>query len=212
MISTPIDLGGVDASDDIIFTFRYAYKRRSASNSEYLKFYVSKDCGETWALRKQLKGDVLGPEIQSSSYTPEDTTVWYDVLIDNINSTYFVSDFMYKFQFTNDHGNNIYIDDINLYPASMTGLMEQKADELSIFPNPTDNKFNIRMNVISAGSYRITLHNALGQQVSTLFEGLLPVGSTDLSYSFGSETQAGIYFIRMANENGEVKNARLIKL
>ena len=52
LMSGPIDLSGVAPTDPIVFNFKYAYRKRSASNDEWLRFYISDDCGETWTLRK----------------------------------------------------------------------------------------------------------------------------------------------------------------
>lgn len=196
LISGPIDLGDVAITDDMVCTFKYAYRRRSASNDEILRFYVSKDCGETWVLRKQLKGDVLGPEIKSSSYTPADASEWYTVSIDNIGVTYYVENFMFKFQFTNDQGNNLYIDDINLYPASMASIEDSEINSMSVFPNPVSDILDIQLDLLGIADAEVVLQNALGQKVAAVFEGQLNVGQSTLKYSM-TDLPAGVYYVRV---------------
>ncbi|UKN00170.1 T9SS type A sorting domain-containing protein [Paracrocinitomix mangrovi] len=208
LISGTIDLSSVDSTDAIVFNFKYAYRKRSATNDEWLRFYVSDDCGETWTLRKNIHGNSLSDQTMTSPYTPavED---WVQVDVTNINSAFFVSNFRFKFEFENDGGNNIYIDDINLYPASMTGLDESIADNLSVYPNPATDMLNISMDVYDAGIYRITLTNMLGQEVAVIHDGELMAGQGKLNYDI-SNFNAGVYFLNIA-ANGKVRTTKVIK-
>ncbi len=199
-ISGPIDLSGVDAADPIVFDFVYAYKRRFSTNIEELRFYISKDCGETWALRKLIKGDELGPEQLSSPYEPVSTAEWIQVNVTNINSPYYVSNFMFKFEFTNDFGNNIYIDNINLYPESMTGLGHLDVNkEIAIYPNPTTDGFQIIIDVQNDSDYEITLIDNLGQSVRALYSADLSAGTNKLDFSL-SGLPVGSYIIRIKSD------------
>jgi hypothetical protein len=64
-----------------------------------LRFYISKDCGETWALRKNVSGDDLSEEVYGAAYTPSSPDEWYNVSVTNIFDDYFVSNFRYKIEF-----------------------------------------------------------------------------------------------------------------
>lgn len=212
LISVPIDLSGVDPDDEIIFNFKYAYKRRNSSSDEWLRFYVSNDCGETWALRKNLHGEDLGEDIQSSSYTPESQDEWTQVNITNINAAYFSADFRFKFQFENDNGNNIYLDDINMYSSSMVGLEENNDNnfELRIYPNPATDFLNVRLNMAEQSEINVVLLNALGQEVGTVFNGQAAAGSNEFTYDV-QNIPAGVYFIRTVNSNGNSETIRFVK-
>ncbi len=213
LISGPIDLSGVSAAEAMVFNFKYAYKRRSASNDERLRVFVSKDCGESWVLRETLNGDELGPLVLSSSFTPvmpADPLEWYQVDITTITSTYFVSNFMFKFEFTNDQGNNIYIDDINLYPASMVGLGNSAVSDANVFPNPSSDVVEISLDLIVSSELTLTLYNPLGQKVATVFTGELSEGPNTLNYSM-KDLSPGIYQLRIGNGVG-TKSISVVKL
>lgn len=212
LISGTIDLSDVDPDDDMIFTFKYAYKKRYPSNDEWLRFFISNDCGETWALRKNIHGDDLSEEHQSASYTPEDESEWTEVTITNINSSYYSSNFRFKFQFENDNGNNIYIDDINLYPASMAHLVENKASDfdLSVYPNPANEALNVNLVLPTDAELDITIVNAVGQTVETVYNGNLYAGEVTLSQDIQSLPE-GVYFIRVVNTNGTSETIKFIK-
>ena len=51
--SEPFDMSN---ASDILITFRYAYAQRNTTNDDRLRLYVSNNCGDSWSLRKQLRG------------------------------------------------------------------------------------------------------------------------------------------------------------
>jgi PKD repeat protein len=210
LISGTIDLGDVDPADPMVFNFEYAYRQRSSSNDEWLRFYISKDCGETWALRKNIHGSSLSSVVQTSSYSPQSEDEWYSVSVTNINSEYFVSNFRYKFQFENDGGNNIYIDNINLYPTSMTSIVEHESIQtLSVYPNPAKDATTIELFAVSGQDYSISLLNTLGQKTESIYQGQLIDGINLIDFNT-TNLAKGIYLIRIESE-GEIKTVKLIK-
>lgn len=209
LMSGPIDLSGVSPTDNIVFNFKYAYRKRSASNDEWLRFYISDDCGETWTLRKNIHGNDLSDMTETGSYVPADASEWYSVDITNINSPYYLSNFRFKFEFENDNGNNIYIDDINLYPGAMTNIVEPIADNLSVYPNPVSNNMQITMDVYDTAFYTVTLTNALGQQVAVVYQGEIQAGNGQLNFD-SSGLPAGMYFLNVES-NGNVRSTKVMK-
>lgn len=208
--SGPIDLSGVDPADPIVFNFRYAYRKVSDADDEWLRFYISKDCGATWVLRKNLHGDGLSEFTSNSSYLPTDESAWYSVSVTNINSDYYVSNMRFKFEFESDGGNNIYIDDINLYPASMTSLAEDLAPTgLSIYPNPVTDFVHVNITTQVSGDCAISILNALGQVIGTVFLGELQAGENQLGYSTANLPQ-GVYFLRVESQ-GTITTEKFIK-
>jgi PKD repeat protein len=209
-ISAPIDLSGIDAADPLIFTFDYAYKKKSSSNNEYLKLYVSKDCGETWSLRENLDSDELNPTVQSTAYTPTTQGEWVTVNVDNITSTHYASNFQYKFEFTNNSGNNIYIDNINIYPESMTDLVDNAGSvDLNVFPNPGTDDVNIRFNAAVSDTYNISLYSPLGAKIATIFNGDVNSGKVEFQYSVAS-LPSGVYLIQLEG-TGETQTIKFVK-
>lgn len=211
IVSGTIDLSSVDPDDELVFNFKYAYQRRSASNDEWIRFYVSNDCGESWALRKNIHGDDLGEIISGSPYTPGGNGEWKQVNITNIFAAYFVSNFRFKIEFENDNGNNIYIDDINIYAASTVGLADNElADaEINVYPNPLADEATVQLNATAGQDYNITLYNALGEQLTTVYNGELQNGMNTVQWST-YDLAKGIYILRVETE-GQVQTIKLIK-
>lgn len=210
LVSSNIDLSGVDPDDEIIFNFKYAYKRRIATTEEWIRFYISKDCGETWALRKNIKGDDLGPLVSGSAYTPAGQEDWIQVDITNILADYYVENFRFKIEFENDNGNNIFIDDINLYPASMTALEDLDNNfGLVVYPNPVADETTIQLNGVAGENYSIAVYNTLGEQIATVFTGELNDGINLISWST-NDLAKGVYVLKIESQTS-VQTIKLIK-
>ena len=210
LISGSIDLSGVSPSDQIVFTFEYAYRKRNPSNDEWLRFYISNDCGETWVLRKNWHGDGLSPLTQTTPYIGGGPSEWYFTDVTSINSAYFTSDFRFKFQFENDGGNNLYIDNINLYPATMTDIVETEENfSISIYPNPANDMTTVQLAAKSGQDYSITILSALGQVVDVIHQGELNNGINQIEYNT-ADLAKGVYVIRIESE-GRLETVKLIK-
>lgn len=210
LVSSNINLSGVDPDDEIIFNFKYAYKRRIAATEEWIRFYISKDCGETWALRKNIKGEDLGPLVSGSAYTPAGQEDWIQVDITNILADYFVENFRFKIEFENDNGNNIFIDDINLYPASMTALEDLDNNfGLVVYPNPVADETTIQLNGVAGENYSIAVFNTLGEQIATVFTGELNDGINLISWST-NDLAKGVYVLKIESQTS-VQTIKLIK-
>lgn len=210
LISGSIDLSTVDSTDALHFSFEYAYRKQDASNDEWLRLYVSKDCGETWVLRKNIHGNSLSSLTESGYFTAGPVDDWTYVEITNINYQYYVSDFRFKFQFENDGGNNLYIDNINIYGASMSDINEDDDKLLlSVYPNPTKDMVNIQLNAVDSEDYTITLHNTLGQEIDLVHQGPLNKGINKLEYNT-ADLSKGVYIVRIQH-NGRLQTVKLIK-
>ena len=208
LISGPLDMTNIQSGDNYVMTFKYAYRKRNSSNDEWLWVKVSDDCGESWTTKTVMHGDGLSDQTLSSPYYP-DAADWVEVSVPGITSQYWISNFRFKFRFDNDSGNNIFIDDINIYPASVTEIQELTADNLSVYPNPVSEQMNISMDIFEAGLYTITLTNMLGQQVDVVYQGDLSAGEQKLTYDMEGLPQ-GAYFLNIES-NGVVITEKVMK-
>tara|TARA_B110000046_G_scaffold186018_1_gene231435 strand:- start:5016 stop:7148 length:2133 start_codon:yes stop_codon:yes gene_type:complete len=209
LISGTIDLSNVDEDDDIIFNFKYAYKRRSADNDEWIRFYVSNDCGETWVLRKNIHGEDLDEDITGSAFTPG-AWDWRQVNITNIYPDYYVSTFRYKIEFENNNGNNIFIDDINLYPSSMTSLIDEDKDfGIKVYPNPLAGEATLELAAEAGQNYNVTLHNALGEKIADIHNGSLLASKNQIQWAT-DHLAKGMYILRIESD-GQIQAIKLVK-
>ena len=193
-------------------TFRYAYRKRSSGNEEWLRVFVSNDCGESWAQRRTIKGDNLSPLIATSAWTPSSQDDWVTVHVTNITSTFWVDNVRFKFQFESDGGNNFYLDDINIYagdPQELSVEENSMFTDFNIYPNPTDGEINIQFTTENSANYTIELVNMLGQVVET---SLIKANAGNNLVMMGTEhLRSGVYMLRMNTGNAQIIRQVIVK-
>lgn len=209
LISGEVDL--TEVTDDITLSFRYAYKKRSSANDERLQVLISNDCGETWSIRRTIQGLNLGEELQTSEYNTPQEGDWTTVHLSNITSQFWVENFRFKFLFTSDGGNNIFIDDINIYaePPSEDPILNitdltSGVNEINIYPNPATNNFNIDFTQEVPGEVRVELFDTQGKLVQTSNHNTSK-GQNMITLDT-RKLKAGMYFINIDDEKSYGRN------
>lgn len=201
LISAPIDLSGITSATGMTMSFRYSYVKRYTSNSEVLKVYITPNCGENWAPRKTLSGSILGATAQNSSWTPGSQTDWVTVHMTNITSAYWTDQARCRFEFESDGGNNIYLDDINIYSGSpsdeIVGISENVFDieALAVYPNPADNDLNVRFSLNTADLATLTVQDVSGKIAQTAT--ISGTEGTNLVIMDTSKLATGMYFLKV---------------
>lgn len=176
LISGPIDLSGITSSSDVTLSFRFSYRKRASTNAEKLYVLLTGNCGETWEIRKSLQGSSLGSLVSSTSWTPSTEADWVTVHMTNITSPYWNQNFRYKFRFEGSGGNNLYLDNINIYPSgpseelvgeTQNQLLEQETSGgIILYPNPAENELNISYFVSGNQVTIVRVVDLLGQVIS----------------------------------------------
>ena len=209
LVSSPVDLSSID--DDVTMSFRYAYRKRSTANEDWLRIFFSSNCGEDWALRRNIRGDQLGTNLSSINWHPLSDDDWVTVHVTNITSQFWVDNFMVKFQFESDGGNNFYMDNINIYKGDEsndpTGN-EEDEDEgdvsvveneglnpIRIYPNPTTNNFNISFSLSTPEMVHIQVVDALGQTIEN--KQIQAASGENLVLMQGNRYTKGVYFVKV---------------
>ena len=174
LISAPIDISSVPETGQVTLSFRYAYRKRSSSNYEFLKVFISKDCGENWAQRKTLGGNSLSSEVSTSFWEPSSQEDWTTIHMGNVFSDYFVDNFRMRFKFEGEGGNNFYLDDINLYEGSssddiIVGLNEMREDfNMNLYPNPSDSDVSVVFDLKNAQKMYAQIIDVRGKLIETM--------------------------------------------
>jgi PKD repeat protein len=171
LISSGVDLSALSSTDPVTLSFRYAYRKRTSSNDEWLKVFVSKDCGDSWVQRKTLHGSMLSNVTASSSWSPQSLEDWVTIHMVNITPDFYVQPFRFKFEFEGNGGNNFYLDDINIYQGNpsndiVLGLeTNPEIQGLSLYPNPTDGDLHLAFSVDNANETFISLKDIAGKEI-----------------------------------------------
>jgi hypothetical protein len=162
----PMDLSGTAAP---ILSFEYAYAQKTINSNDKLEVLVSSDCGATWTSFYSASGVNLSPtgNLFATAYVPNPNDI-SDWGVQYLTLTGFnVASVLVKFVTTNDNGNNLYIDNVNLSQSSPTGLAKIAASNVNvdIFPNPSNGETTLRINTPNAGKQKVSVLNTLGQVV-----------------------------------------------
>lgn len=200
LVSSPVDLSGIS---QVTLSFRYAHKRRNTSDGDKLRLFATNTCGDSWAIRKTLLLSSTS-SVQTTAFTPTSESEWTTVHVTNITSSYLVDNFRYKFTFEGGGGNNMYIDNINIYEGSSSdeivtgtsGVYELTSiNGLSVYPNPVDTELSVDFSVQSAQEVVLTVQDITGKiaqrNVVNANEG------ANLVLMNTQELSSGIYFIEV---------------
>ncbi len=210
IVSTPIDLSVVTSS--MTLSFRYAYKRKVSIDDDWLKVFVTNDCGQGWALRKSLHGQQLSTDISLSSFTPTSVADWTTIHMTNITSTFWVNNFRVKFEFEAGGGNNFYLDNINIYEGSpndeIVGLDEiSEVSQLNVYPNPTEGELNIAFTIKNSATTDVKIMSITGQEIQSHF--INAEAGSNLVLVDTNELESGVYFVQLT-VNGTSKTIQFV--
>lgn len=205
-----------DVSNPTI-TFELSYRRRSVSSNDQFRLYASNDCGENW-----ISLYSVGPTFfafdnstqANSNFLPTQGSQWQTITIPPsfIPSSVKGSDrvrFMFEVQHGN--GNNFYLDDFAI-SGQVVGVNEQilAEDKLRIYPNPTEDIFNLTYSAQEAGKHNIVLRNLVGEEVMSVFNGNMNKQEYKFSID-GSELSKGVYFLTIESNNDRITEKVVIR-
>lgn len=171
LISSPIDLSVVPANGTVTLSFRYSYRKKLAADYEYLKVFITGDCGESWVQRKTLGGSQLSSIALATSWKPSSQADWTTVHMTNVTSNYFEQNFRVKFRFEGEGGNNFYLDDINLYSGSPSNTIvlgineDQTLSNITLYPNPVQDELSIEYVATMASELTVSIVDMAGKQI-----------------------------------------------
>ncbi len=208
LISGPVDLSVIDAAagETLTLSFRYSYRKRYSGNSEVLRLKVKNACNGSWTTRKTIQGQFLSDEALNSYWTPTLDSHWVTVHVTNITSQHWVDDFQFMFEFTSDGGNNLYIDDINIYKGTPSDdLIAELNDEipssaLKIYPNPTTGQLNILIPASENDAAIIEVTDLSGKVVKEK-KTMLNSGENLVQFDLGTLSN-GMYIIHLNTVSG----------
>ncbi len=198
-----MDLRGGDAID---LFFDYAYAQKSPLNNDQLQVKVSADCGQNWLTVFSKAGTALataGPTA-GAEYIPDESefSQWQtaQVALPGMNQ----GDVILKFVVTNDNGNALYLDNINVLQRLPSGIAEasKNARTFEVFPVPANDQVHLRFNAEATEIWKVRLLNTQGQILQ----------EECLTGRSGEQTEVldlrrfpvGLYTLELVGENGRM--------
>ncbi len=194
LISAPFNMSNITGPQ---LTFKLAFASKGSVDNSSLTIFASTDCGKTWSQRYQKSGATLQTTANPIFLSLVPTAnQWRLETISLPNSVYGgKSSVRFKFQFKNDNGNNIYIDDINI--TGLVGVNEILAEQFSFkaWPNPSSSNLNVQLDLPSSTNVTLELFDALGRKIdasqpSTVSKGLF-------NYTLVNKNYSGVYILKV---------------
>ncbi|MNX93358.1 hypothetical protein D3C86_1255400 [compost metagenome] len=144
-----------------------------------------------------------GTATATSAWTPTQAD-WVTVHVTNVTSAFWNENFRYKFQFTSGGGNNMYLDDINLYAGSpseepVTAGLEDLGTvaNINLFPNPAENEIQVSFNSKTTGEIVFYVTDLTGKQLAK--HAVNAAEGNNLVYIATDNLSSGTYLIRMTD-------------
>jgi len=206
-ISSTIDLSNISSAT---LSFKYAFAKRSTSNTDFLQVLASNSCGDMWAVRKNISAQQIATmNNTTANYTPGPND-WATVSISNFVPTYMVDNFRFKIAFTNGGGNDLYIDDINI--SGPVSLQENETVfDFFVFPNPVNNIANVQFNLAeNKDNIEVGIYDMVGKKIKNLYNGPLSQGGQDFSIDV-SGLSKGVYFVSIISSDRRVTQKMIVE-
>lgn len=213
LISGPIDLSSLASTDAMTLSFRYSYRKSSTGDSELLRISVKDGCEGNWTIRKTIFGSLLSDQISTQNWYPSTADDWTTVHVTNISNTFYTGDFQMKFTFESDGGNNLFIDDINIYQGGpsnelVIGLNEQdQISNVSVYPVPANNELNVAFGLQNSGNTRLEILDIAGKVIQTVY--VNGQAGNNLAIMDVSKLSSGVYFVTI-NSDGNLIQKRFV--
>ncbi|MFN3917238.1 MAG: M43 family zinc metalloprotease [Flavobacteriales bacterium] len=198
-VSTTIDL---TAAISVNLSFKYAFAKKDNSNTDVIQVWASADCGQTWALRKNISAFQIPTAPNTfGNYVPSPND-WVTVDITNITSQFYTPNFQFKIFFKSGGGNNLFIDDINLDVSTQLTDSELISD-LIIYPNPTSNTAFVEFLLQSAADVKVEILDMLGRKVQDISSAYRNAGQQKIEIN-KNHLSHGMYFVRLQINSEQV--------
>jgi len=192
-----------------MMTFELAYAVTSSSSADRLKVFASTNCGQLWALRYIKTGSALATAgTITSPYIP-DPSQWATQTV-NLSSVSYNNkpNVRFKFEYTHDTGNDIYIDDINIYGTVGISEAFEESLDFSVYPNPVSAAATVSFNLENRAEIIIDVVDILGRDVNKIAHADLEAGT--YQFELPDYLANGLYNVRILIDGNSVSKKVLI--
>jgi hypothetical protein len=205
LYSRAINLTG---ATNLSINFKYAFARRDTSNYDKLQLFALTTCNSSPIQRYSAIGSALETTtIKTTAFYPTSSNDWKSVSA-TLPSLFLVSGFRYKFVFTKNGGNNIFIDDINIDITTGTKDISEIIDFINVFPNPTSDICSLKFTTSQTKTLFVDIFNILGEKVYSIQKGIYDEGEHELKLNTMNLSN-GMYIIQI-NDGTRSVNKQLV--
>lgn len=201
LTSSTMDLS--NGIDEVRISYKWAYCFKGTNDDDEtddrLRVSVTGDCGADWDLRKMHRGftDLPSAEPHYYPFEPIDQTEWNEYTLTLDQEIYMTPYFRVMFEFESRLGNDIFLDDINItaYDNDMIVVEEWTVGpNWNLYPNPSEGVSELSCRILDDHDAVITLVDASGRVVESIYSGHLHAGPHSFSISPADKSR-GTYFV-----------------
>ncbi len=207
-LETPeIDLTAV-TTDSVIATFDVAHAYGPVEN-DTLKVLVSEDCAATYDTTSYTKwgANLATVGMMNTIYSPTQMNQWRNEHIDL--TSYIGKKIFLRFRGINLHGNNVYVDNVNIIMKNLTPLgfgTFENNNGVNVYPNPSDGNYVLEINSNKDELLTYSVYSVAGQKLK---ESRVAVSSGTIKVALNiTNLASGIYFLEVRGKS----NVQKIKL
>ncbi|WP_207510679.1 M43 family zinc metalloprotease [Longitalea luteola] len=187
----------ITSGDSAFMTFQVAAAvvtdpKDSVNAFDTLEVLLSKDCGATFtSLYKKGGSDLITRAAATPTSFVPNAAEWRK---DSVNLTPYINDgpILLAFASTNQHENNIYLDDINVYSLTINPVLKTKG--FMITPNPTTGMITVQFYPYPAFIKGINIFSSAGEKLAS--QRLNSTGSSGYTFDL-SRYASGVYIVQV---------------
>jgi hypothetical protein len=191
-----IDLSGI-ADATLSFDLAYTYYKNSVVEyADELRVLASSDCGNIWnVIYDKMKDELATVPPDDVEFVPLFSSQWRTDYIDLANYAG-SSDVMFRFEAISGHGNNLYLDNLNV--SALTAINESNTllKSLTVFPNPSNASVTIMFSSPTSDEPSVILSDLAGRIV---YRGNL--SSLDETIVNTSNIPEGVYLVNVFDKS-----------
>jgi len=190
--------------------YSYAHALVNGFENDRLQILVSTDCGTSWTLESQLMGGALSttnPVVGANFYPTAND--WASNIVD-LSAYDGNSEVMIQIKGICAGGNNLYVDDIEIGDNIVSAISENSTEKIAsnVYPNPTNNKGTLQLNIEKAMNIEIDIYDVLGKKVQQMANTKFTKGIHNISFDT-SNLENGTYFIKYQSDEA-VSNVKFV--
>ncbi|MCO6461989.1 MAG: T9SS type A sorting domain-containing protein [Saprospiraceae bacterium] len=189
-----------------VFTYDWAYAGYIENGVKYdndkVEFGYSTDCGATFKTFKTLSGQAMKTAGDKTTFFIPKSTEWRTDSI-NLPELANTNDVVFQIKVTSNWGNAGYLDNIFVGESAVIATNNINSFEnVSVYPNPTTDVLNIRINASQPSTANVSVMDYTGKLVKTLNTNQnITNGANNLSFNVSSLTN-GTYLVKIENKEG----------
>jgi PKD repeat protein len=190
--------------------FWFAFSSQSATtNNSKLQVQISRNCESNWSTRLTINGSQLETAaIQTTPFTPNHNQ-WVQGSI-NIPSSYFEDGFRFRFKFTSEGNNRIFLDDINVDVTADIHDTFSSFGEALLFPNPGSEQLTVSFYLKKSEEVSFTILDEIGKSQLLRKTDTYSAGKNQSRLDIEKLTP-GVYLLQLETQRS-VELKRFIKL